>query len=117
MGIGCYAGFRIHREQTVTACGSFEKQGIPCDGRSPSGSIGTDANAIEDLLERPRDTAAVEDLPESFREAYPRADWGVHVARLLDSVSLVGDLIGGSPIIERRARALVAARRRRQTRM
>ena len=57
---------------------------------------------------------ALEELPADFRDAYPRDEWGPQLARILDVLCDVGNLIGGNPEINRRARAIVEARRKCQ---
>ncbi len=55
--------------------------------------------------------SALEELPAEFRDAYPRDEWGRQVARVLDALCDIANLIGGNPVIEQKARALVRARR------
>ena len=54
---------------------------------------------------------ALEELPAEFRDAYARDEWGRQVARVLDALCDIANLIGGNPVIEQKARALVRARR------
>ena len=54
---------------------------------------------------------ALEELPAEFRDAYAREEWGRQVARVLDALCDIANLIGGNPVIEQKARALVRARR------
>ncbi len=55
--------------------------------------------------------SALEELPADFRDAYLRDEWGRQVARVLDALCDIANLIGGNPVIEQKARALVRARR------